>query len=69
MKDLNRVVNRYIVLRMNRFAQVVNRLKPNFMFDGVLNMPLKSDIREQIKSFLKALLGWNVVNKYFSTVA
>ena len=38
------------------------------MFDRVLNMPLKLDIREQLKSFSKALLDWNVVNKYFSTV-
>ena len=29
MKDLNRIINRYIVLWMNHFAQVVNRLKPN----------------------------------------
>ena len=39
------------------------------MFDRVMNTPLKLHIREQIKSFLKALLDWNVVNKYFSTVA
>ena len=38
------------------------------MFDRVLNTRLKLDIREQIKSFLKALLDWSVVNKYFSTV-
>ena len=38
------------------------------MFDRVLNTSLKLDIREQIKSFLKALLDWNVDNKYFSTV-
>ena len=31
MKDLNRIINRYIVLWMNRFAQVVNRLKPNLI--------------------------------------
>ena len=38
------------------------------MFDRALNTPLKLDIREQIKSFLKALLDWNVVSKYFSAV-
>ena len=38
------------------------------MFDRVLNTPLKLDIREQMKSFLKAFLDWSVVNKYFSTV-
>ena len=26
MKDLNRIINRYIVLWMNRFAQVVNQI-------------------------------------------
>ena len=34
------------------------------MFDKVLNTPLKLNIREQIKSLLKALLDWSVVNKY-----
>ena len=38
------------------------------MFDRVLNTPLKLDIRQQIKSLLKALLDWSVVNKYFNTV-
>ena len=33
------------------------------MFDRVLNTPLKSDIRQQIKALLKALLDWSVVNK------
>ena len=37
------------------------------MFDRVLNTPLKLDIRQQIKDFLKALLDWSAVNKYFST--
>ena len=69
MKDLNRIINRYIVLWMNRFAQVVNRKKTKSdMFDRVLNTPLKLDIRQQIKSLLKALLDWSAVNKYFSTV-
>ena len=34
------------------------------MLDKVLNTP-KLDIRHQIKSLLKALLDWSVVNKYF----
>ena len=38
------------------------------MFDRVLSTSLKLDIRQQIKSLLKALLDWNVVNKYFSAV-
>ena len=56
MKDLNQIFNRYIVLWMNTFAQVVNKQKPNLMFDRVLNTPLNlGPKREQIK-FLKALL-------------
>ena len=66
MKDLNQIINRYIVLWMNRFGQV-GKTKP-YMYDRVLNTPLKLHLREQIKSFLKALLDWNVVNKYFSTI-
>lgn len=42
MKDLNQIFNRYIVLWMNTFAQVVNKQKPNLMFDRVLNTPLHS---------------------------
>ena len=64
MKDLNRIINRYIVLRMNRFAQVVNQI----LYVWFLNTPLKLNIRQQIKSLLKALLYWSVVKKYFSTV-
>ena len=37
------------------------------MFERVLITPRKLDIRQQIKSLLKALLDWSVVNKYFST--
>ena len=37
------------------------------MFDRVLNTSLKLDIRKQIKSFLEALLDWNVVYKCFNT--
>ena len=39
----------------------------SYMYDRVLNTPLRLDIRQQIKSLLKAS-DWGVVNKYFGTV-
>ena len=64
-----RIINRYIVLWMNPFAQVKNREKKIlYVWQGSEYSPLKLDIRQQIKPFLKALLHLTVVNKYFRTV-
>ena len=46
-------INRYIVLWMNIYQQIKAK---SYMFDRVLNTPLKLDVRREIKSLLKALL-------------